>query len=45
MTLSGAMTTPAGNIKISCKDAATGKILFNASGNSKDSTVSAVRVQ
>jgi len=45
MTLSGAMTTPAGNIKISCKDAATGKILFNASGNAKDSTVSAVRVQ
>jgi hypothetical protein len=45
MSLSGTITTPAGNIKISCKDAATGKILFNASGNSKDSTLSAARIQ
>jgi hypothetical protein len=45
LSLSGTLGSPAGNIRVSCKDAATGKILFNASGNSKDSTVSAIRIQ
>jgi len=44
--LSGFITSPAGNLRISCKDAAStsGNLLFNASGNSKDSTVSAFRI-
>jgi len=47
MALSGFIASPAGNIRISCKDvtATTGKILFNASGNSKDATISAMRIQ
>jgi hypothetical protein len=47
MTLSGYITSPAGNLRITVKDngAATGKILFNASGNSKDSTITAIRIQ
>lgn len=47
VALSGYLASPAGNIRISCKDASStsGKILFNASGNSKDSTISAFRVQ
>ena len=47
MTLSGVLATPAGNIRISCKDktATTGKIFFNNSTNSKDSTISVVRIQ
>jgi len=46
MGLSGMIASPAGNIKISCKDAATGKILFNASANGgKDSTITVVRIQ
>lgn len=45
-SLSGYITTPAGNLRISCKDvtSTSGKIIFNQSGNSKDSTISAVRV-
>jgi hypothetical protein len=46
--LSGAITSPAANIKISCEDTsrgATGAIKFNSSGNSKDSTMSALRIQ
>ena len=45
--LSGAITSPSGNITISCRNTAdtTGKILFNFSGNSKDSTVTAIRIQ
>lgn len=45
-TLSGVITSPAGNLRISCRDASTinGKILFNQSGNSKDSTITAVRI-
>jgi len=47
MNLSGFLTSPAGNITISCRDTAStsGKILFNGTGNSKDSTLSGVRVQ
>jgi hypothetical protein len=46
LSLSGYLASPAGNIRISAKDASltTGKILFNASGNSKDSTISAIRI-
>lgn len=46
VTLSGVITSPSSNLRISCKDvtATTGKILFNASGNSKDSTICAVRI-
>lgn len=46
MSLSGYLATPAGNIRVSCKDATStsGVIKFNASGNSKDGTVSAFRV-
>ena len=45
--LSGVLANPAANIKISCKDVSntTGKIVFNASGNSKDSTITAYRIQ
>lgn len=46
IALSGFITSPAANIKISVNDSShtTGKIAFNASGNSKDSTLSAVRI-
>jgi hypothetical protein len=46
ISLSGWITNPAGNLKISVRDqtAATGKILFNSSGNSRDSTISAFRI-
>lgn len=45
VSLSGRIVTPAGNIRISCRDvtAATGLILFNQTGNSKDSTITATR--
>jgi len=44
--LSGYITSPAGNLRISCKDGNTtsGLIKFNFSGNSKDSTISAYRI-
>jgi hypothetical protein len=47
MSLSGFLATPAANIRISCKDlsATTGKIQFNATGNSKDSTITVYRIQ
>lgn len=47
IALSGFLSAPAGNIRISCKDATavTGLIVFNGSGNSKDSTLTAFRVQ
>jgi hypothetical protein len=46
ISLSGVITGPVGNLKISCKDnaSASGKILFNATGNSKDSTITAIRI-
>lgn len=46
LSLSGVITSPVGNLRVSCRDTATvnGKILFNATGNSKDSTITAVRI-
>lgn len=46
VTLSGVITTPAGNLRMSCNQATatTGLIVFNLSGNSKDSTITAVRL-
>lgn len=46
VTLSGIITTPAGNIRISVKDitSTSGLIKFNASGNSADSTITAIRI-
>lgn len=46
ISLSGVITSPAGNLRISVKDStsASGKIIFNQSGNSKDSTITAVRI-
>ena len=46
ISLSGYLASPAGNIRISCRapNATTGKIVFNATGNSKDATVSAYRI-
>ena len=45
-TLSGFITNPAGNLRISVKDVTTttSKLAFNASGNSKDCTITAVRI-
>jgi hypothetical protein len=47
VSLSGYIVSPVGNIRISAKDVTTtnGSILFNSSGNSKDSTISAFRVE
>ena len=47
IALSGYLASPAANIRISCKDGSltSGKILFNATGNSKDSTLSVHRIQ
>jgi hypothetical protein len=47
ISLSGSLASPAGNIRISCKNASdtTGKMSFNASGNSKDSTITVLRIQ
>lgn len=46
MSLSGILATPTANIRISCKDtgSTSGKILFNTTGNSKDSSVSGIRI-
>ena len=46
VALSGAITTPAGNLKISVQDVSStsGLILFNASGNSKDATLTAFKI-
>lgn len=47
MTLSGFVSSPAGNLRVSCKDNAStsGAILFNATGNATDSHVTAMRIQ
>jgi hypothetical protein len=47
IALSGVIASPAANIKISCRDSTTtnGAINFNLTGNSKDSTLTAVRIQ
>lgn len=43
--LSGYIASPAANIRISVKSSGTSdKIIFNQSGNSKDSTITAIRV-
>lgn len=46
VTLSGFITSPAGNIKISVKDSSTttGVMKFNSSALSKDSTITAIRI-
>lgn len=46
ISLSGRISSPAGNIRISAKDvsSASGVMLFNSTGNSKDSTISAMRI-
>lgn len=46
MALSGYITSPSSNLRISVRDVGTttGKILFNQSGNSKDSTITAIRI-
>lgn len=46
VSLSGYLVTPAGNLRISVKDATStsGVMGFNATGESKDSTISALRI-
>ena len=46
VSLSGYIATPAGNIRISVNDATStaGVILYNQSGNGKDSTITAIRI-
>lgn len=46
ISLSGYLSAPAGNLRISVKDATntTGIMTFNDSGNSKDATLSAIRI-
>lgn len=46
MALSGYLATPAGNIRISCRDptGTTGKIVFNSTTLGKDATISAFRI-
>lgn len=46
IALSGVITNPAGNIRIDVKDVSStsGKIISNASGNSKDSTLTVTRI-
>lgn len=46
IALSGVITSPAGNIRISVRDATStsGQIVFNNSGNSKDSVLTAIRI-
>jgi hypothetical protein len=44
--LSGVIAAPAGNIRIACRDSnTTGTMKFNTTGNSKDSTITVVRIQ
>jgi hypothetical protein len=46
VSLSGYLASPAGNLRISVKDksSTSGLIKFNLSGNSKDSTISVIRI-
>lgn len=46
IALSGVIASPAGNLRISARDTGTtaGRIVFNATGNSKDSAIAAVRI-
>jgi hypothetical protein len=47
VSLSGYLSNPAGNIRISCRDFVntTGVMIANGSGNAKDSTISVHRIQ
>jgi hypothetical protein len=47
VAISGIVVAPAGNIRISCRssNASGSTFKFNSTGNSKDSTVSAIRIQ
>lgn len=47
ITLSGYLASPAGNIRISVSNVTTasGVMVYNSSGNGKDSTISAIRIQ
>jgi hypothetical protein len=47
IALSGVISSPAANIRIACKDttSGSGSFLFNNSGFSKDTTVTAVQIQ
>jgi hypothetical protein len=46
ISLSGYIASPAGNLRISCRDSAStsGKIVYDNSGNAKDSTITAFRI-
>lgn len=46
LTLSGFITNPVGNLRLSCRDISntTGKILFNTTGNSRDANITAIRI-
>lgn len=45
LALSGFLAAPAANLRISCKSNSTSSIIrFNSSGNSKDSTITAIRI-
>ncbi len=46
LSLSGYISSPAGNLRISVKDTTStnGAIKFNSSGNSKDSTITAIQI-
>lgn len=46
VSLSGRIASPAGNIRMSCKDSSStnGVIRFNSTGNSKDSTLTVTRI-
>lgn len=47
ISLAGLIASPAGNLRISCRNASNtaGSMKFNASGNSKDSTLTALRIK
>lgn len=47
ISLSGPLASPAANIRISCRDPnnTTAVMVFNQSGNSKDSTLTSVKIQ
>ena len=47
ISLSGYLTSPVANIKISCKDTSntSGKMLFNQTGNSEDTSIKAIKIQ
>jgi hypothetical protein len=47
VALSGFIASPAANIRISCREptSTSGKIIFNSTGNSKDSSVFGYRIQ